>query len=359
LEVEIVSISRVMGLAAAVCLLVSATAQAGPSPVEAGFGTIKIDGLMQNWFVWNSNNLSGDDRDGFKTRRMEIKLSGQINPQVKWAVMFDVSKSLSLDTSGATPKVKQESRALQDLVITYALKSGQALDVGQFKIPVGMEGLTSSSQLDTVERALFTIRGNKETGGVFGDFRDLGVVLRGTYESGEYQIGVFNGDKQNAPDTNDQKAGVARVIYKPKTTPGLQLGASYYKGETTAANLERRRTGYELRYDQKAWFLASEEISGSDGQAGGEGTPSSLDSSGWYVLCGRKMDDKHQVVVRYDVWNAPAPTAGNGGDEKDITLGYNYLMTGHNAKLQFNLVRKNFALHDDQTLFLTNAQVAF
>lgn len=347
----VVSILLALGSAASW----SDQAKPSPSPVVAGFGTIKVDGLMQSWFTWNSNNLAGDDRDGFKTRRMEVKLSGQVNPQVTWAVMFDLAKSLSLDTSGAAPKVKQESRALQDLSLAYMVRSDLTLDIGQFKVPVGMEGLTSSAQLDTVERALFTVRGNKEAGGVYGDIRDLGLVLRGTYDSGEYQVGVFNGDKQNAPDTNDQKAAVGRIVYRPKATPGLQVGVSFYKGLATADRLDRRRTGAELKYDQKTWFLRSELISGSDGQAAG----GSLDSSGWYALCGRKVDEKQQVLLRYDVWNAPAPTTSNGGDEKDITLGYNYLMTGHNAKLQVNLVRKNFDLHDDQTLLMTNAQAAF
>ena len=333
----------------------------GLKKVDSGFGTIKVDGLLQNWYTWNSENLSGDDRDTFKTRRMEIKFSGQINPKVKWAAMIDPAKKLDVNKtvdSGtgdlSDVSIKQETRILQDALINYTLSPTTSLDVGQYKIPVGMEGLASSASLDTVERALFTIRGNKETTGVFGDFRDLGVTVRGLFDSGEYQVGLFNGEKQNNPDLNDTKSGAARVVFRPKSTPGLQFGASFFKGLNSAALFDRRRIGGELRYERNALTLASEILSGTDETASGD-----LDADGWYALAGWKLNPRNQLVLRYDVWNTPSPTSTNGGDENDLTLGWNYFITKHNAKLQLNLVRKNFDLHTDQTLLLTNAQVAF
>jgi hypothetical protein len=69
-------------------------------PVEAGFGKIKVNGLMQFWY--QNDNSSATPKDTYRLRRAEIKLSGEIKPEVSWAVMFDPAQVREDDTKTET-----------------------------------------------------------------------------------------------------------------------------------------------------------------------------------------------------------------------------------------------------------------
>src|SRR5687767_4718477 len=70
-----------------------AKATDGPTSVEAGFGNIKFNGLFQGWFGAGNSGF----RDTFRIRRVELKFSGNIAPHVKWTVMIEPSRGLSLN----------------------------------------------------------------------------------------------------------------------------------------------------------------------------------------------------------------------------------------------------------------------
>jgi len=293
-----------------------------PEAVQAGFGKIKFDGLAQ---VWGTSDSKANDT--FRIRRTEIKFSGQVHPKLKWAVMFDPAKTLSQNASGA---IVQSSRPLQDALLTVPLGTRSQLDAGQYKVPTSEEGMRSAAQLDTVERSMISVRGK------WGDIRDIGLMLRGGFDQGEYQAGMFNGEGQNTTDANDRKDAAARVVFKPEGTPGLELGVSTYQGKRGAAKVTNRRVGGELRWLRDPCTLKAEFMTGRDNVS----TSTLSDRRGWYVLAGYALDPKRQLVARYDVWDPD--TDATGDREKDLLLGMNWFLEKHNAKFQVNLVRKNF-----------------
>jgi len=319
-------------------------------PVQAGYGKIKFDGLVQMW-----GSTDGKKSDTFRARRTELKFSGQVHPKVKWAVMFDPAKTL---TQNKDKDIVQSSRTLQDAFLTLLLGEKTQLDVGQYKLPTSEEGLRSSAQLDTVERSLISVRGK------WGDIRDLGVMLRGSFDNGEYQLGVFNGEGQNVTDANDSKDVAARVVFKPSTTPGLELGLSTYQGKRGAEKATNRRVGAEARFLSDPWVLKAEYMTGRDNVS----SSTLADREGWFLLAGYSLDAKRQIVARYDVWDPDTDLSGD--QEQDWLLGMNWFLAKHNAKFQLNLVRKNFGAtgaaaagypagtrHVNQ--LLTNFQIAF
>jgi hypothetical protein len=195
--------------------------------VESGFGSLRFDGLLQGWYAAGN----GGFHDTFRLRRSELKFSGEITPQVKWGVMLDLAKGLSVNNSYTTingtkvlsdTSVNQASRILQDLYITLDYIKNVHVDVGQFKIPLSLEGLQSSATLETVERTMFIA--DRARGGSYGDVRDFGVMIRGPIgKQVDYQLGLFNGssENQNDVDKNDQKAVIGRLVVRPPFIKGL------------------------------------------------------------------------------------------------------------------------------------------
>ena len=323
--------------------------------VRAGFGKITVGGLAQGWFVGSSRDVN----TSLRLRRMELKLTGEITPRVSWTVMIDPTKSLSL-SQGPPVAVNQSSKILQDFFLTYKLTPALSLDVGQYKVPLSMEGLRSSAQLYTVERAIFNVLPVRE--GRVGDIRDVGLQLRGSYllpwwrqeARSEFAVGVFNdgGPGQNAVDTNDQKAVIGRAALFPVNN--LRLGVYGGRGGTKA--IARDRLGGEFSYRYGRNLLEAEYVTSKDGHP-------ATDSWGWYTLYGFDLTPALQAVARYEQWD---PNDRRSQDtEWDLTLGLNWYVQKHNAKVQLNWVHKDIGrcapsfLGRSRELVLINWQAAF
>lgn len=339
-------------------------AQASERPVgepRTPFGKIRFNGLLQGWFA------SGDEgfHDTFRLRRAELKLSGDITPKASWTVMIDPAKALSLNQTFTTASgtkvvtdasVNQASRILQDAFITLDYIPHVHLDVGQYKVPLSLEGLQSSASLETVERAMFAF--DRGRGGTFGDVRDLGVMIRGPISSYlDYQLGLFNGsgESQNEVDKQDQKAVIGRVVVHPGFLKGLQLGGSGAWGNGQRPDRPRRdRLGGELLYTHHKFTLKSEIMSGKD---------AAISRLGYYGLVGYKLRPNLQAVFRFDVWdpNTQAETDSSNVTERDYVAGFNYFITEKTLKLQVNYARKTFQreLLPSRNLMLVNLQTAW
>jgi hypothetical protein len=318
------------------------TAEVKPQDVQAGFGKIKFNGLLQAWFATGNGGFN----DTFRVRRAELKFTGEITPQVKWTVMLDPAKALSLNntftTTGGTSVVKennvnQASRILQDAFITLSYFRRVNINVGQFKLPLSLEGLQSSAGLDT-ERALFA--SDRERGGNYGDVRDVGVMLYGPLTSRiDYQVGLFNGsgENQNDVDKSDQKAVAGRLVARPSFFKGLQLGGSGVWGNGQRSDRPRRdRLGAEFLYQRGLLTLKSEFMTGKDGL---------LQRRGFYGHFAYHFTPKWEGIFRFDSWDPDIRRQTNAADviERDYVAGFNYFITESHVKFQFNYLRKTFA----------------
>ena len=329
------------------------------TPVESGYGTIKFNGLLQGWFASGDRGFS----DTVRIRRAEMKFSGNITPKAKWTVMFDPAKVLSLNNTTATingttvvtsTSPNQASRILQDAFITLSYLKNVTVDVGQFKVPLSMEGLHSSAALDTVDRALFMT--DRSRGGGLGDVRDIGVMFRGPLTKNfDYQIGFFNGvgENQNDTDKNDQKAIIGRFVFHPTFVKGVQVGMSGAYGNGKKA-LRKDRFGGELAFVRDKFTFKSEVMGGVDGDT---------HRLGYYAHFGYRIMPKVEGIFRFDGFdpNRRLETASANVTERDYIVGLNYFIRENRLKLQVNYIRKTFnnGIAPSRNLFLANLQTSW
>jgi uncharacterized coiled-coil protein SlyX len=311
--------------------------------VETGFGKVKFTGLFQGWYAGGSG---AGFNDTFRIRRAELKFTGDLLPKVKWTVMLDLAKALSINSNTATinntsvlrdVSVNQSSRVLQEAFITLGYFKRANFNIGQFKLPVSQEALQSSSALDTVERALFLT--DRSRGGGLGDVRDFGVMMfGGLNKEVDYQIGVFNGsgETQNDVDRSDQKAFAGRLVFRPKFFKGLQIGGSGVWGGAVQTNNPRRdRLGGELLFERKKLRIKSELMTGVDG---------AFHRRGFYAHLGYRFLPKLEGIFRFDTFDPDIRRETNAATvtERDFITGINYYIKDNNFKLQINYLRKTF-----------------
>jgi hypothetical protein len=317
---KVLFFSLVLGLSVALFQNVSA------EPIEAGFGKIKLNGLMQFWYQ-NDNGVTPTDT--FRLRRAEIKLSGEIKPEISWAVMIAPAQVREDDTKTTTVSDKKvitsvgRKSPLQDFLISIKLDKGYSVDFGQYKVPFGMEGLESSAKLDFVERSMLVSQLK------WADYRDVGFTVKGNFQTDNIEIqpalGFFNGEGQNKLDANESIDFVARIVVKPKEE--LHLGIAHYNGKTGADKTSNIRTGVEAKYTKEPVSVYGEYITGKS---------SGKDKKTYYITATYKFLKSYQAALRYDYLDPDTDTKNDAKTE--TTFGLNYFIEKHNAKVQLNYV---------------------
>lgn len=337
----------------------AATAKA-PKPVTAGFGKVKFDGLMQQWLVGASG---GGANNTARIRRMELKFSGEALPELRWTVVIDPAKSLSVNSTsvgGTTVAtgVNQSSNILQDAFMTYIAGPHFSVDIGQEKIPISLNGLRSSGQLLTVERPIMNVLPMNY--GRVGDLRDLGVQLHGTYPQIDYTVAVLNdsGPRQNDVDNNNRKDAMVRLVYKGLPSTQIGFGGTIGTESYGASKVPRKRFGADLSLNRGAHTFEVEYARSLDAPAG-----VSVRSEGGYALYAYRWTPRLQLLAQVDTWDPDVDLSLDR--EWDYTLGANWYLAGHNAKIQLNLVRKDIQarapsfLGLSRTLFMAGFQTAW
>ncbi|MBI3985958.1 MAG: hypothetical protein HY343_03510 [Lentisphaerae bacterium] len=349
------------GMIVAGCLMIGAlNAMAQTAPAEAakptpefvkvGAGNLTVSGLLQGWYQFTDE---ATPEDTFRLRRAEIKLSGEITPMVPWAVMIDPAQVREDDTTTSTvngtnyvTSVGRKS-VLQDFLVTLKLHPTSAFDIGQYKTPFGMEGLESSAKLDLIERSMLASQLK------WADYRDIGVTYKGNFTCPftgakiQPSAGIYNGDGQNRLDANNPMAYAGRLAVKP--VDALHLGVAHYNGDTGSAETENHRTGVEAK-------IAVNPVSVYGEYAMGESAGKDKETA--YVTATCMLGELFQAVARYD-WYDPDEDADD--DAKDeTTLGVNYFIKKHNAKLALNYVfRGEEGASTDNDIVRALAQVSF
>lgn len=324
-------------------------------------GKVKSNGLIQGWYASGNAGYA----DTFLLRRAELRFSGQLTPHIKWMMMIDPAKALAINKTYTTIKgsrllsdanVNQASRILQDAYITLDYHKNLQINIGQYKVPLSLEGLQANAKLDTVERALFA--SDRARGGNYGAVWDTGVMLRGTLSTHtDYQVGLFNGsgEHHNEADKNDQKALIGRLVVRPSFIKGLQIGGSgALSGRSRADRLRRDRLGAEMVFTNQNFTFKSELMSGKDADT---------HRLGYYTHFAYRVTPKLEAIFRYDVWDPDRRIETNSlnVEERDYVVGFNYFITENNVKFQVNYVRKTFAqnIASSRNLLLANLQTSW
>ena len=311
----------------------------------AGKRLIKLSGYVQERYV----DSSATGSNGYlETRRARLSLAGDATEKVDFKVQVDFAGSrkgltdATLVPNADPNQIKLNTKSanfgkptLLDAVIGYRLGNEAKLSVGQFKIPFGLENLTSSTNLNTINRSLVTetLVPGRDTG---NQGRDVGVQYSnfiplnedGT-KSLEYYLGVFNGSGINVVDENTRKDPAARLVWKPGT-PGLTLGMAYFNGAVGGVEADHNRLGGELVYALGSWWLKGEYIWAKD---------AATSKHGWYTTLVRRLSSSTQFVTRYDLLDPDNNT--NSDNTGTWTFGFNkFLNKDGYTRWQVNYERR-------------------
>lgn len=175
-------------------------------------------------FRWTLENRVDADRDlkgtgvgladaasfQFDVPRLRVTLSGGVyRPWLRYSFQFDFSR-----TSGeGASKIKDAILEIRPAGQDYRFQ------MGQFKVPFGLQQLTSSGRLQFVDRAL--------TDSKFAPGRDMGVMVAGRTAGDRvgYEAGVFNGSGESNRQTTTAPLWAARVWVEPTGTYALSESA--------------------------------------------------------------------------------------------------------------------------------------
>lgn len=237
---------------------------------------------------------------------------------------------------------------LTDAYVEFAKSPYATLRAGQYKVPFGMQELTSDTRQEFVDRSIASAK--------FAPARDVGLMLSGLFFDKRlgYQAGVFNGAGQNNPQDDRALLYVARVVYDPfgeyKLIESavddpqkniLHFGLAYRFGEvprglSSVAVFEspndETALGFEVAWKFKRFYAMGEYFLQTDSQANPTVGPD-IDANGFTVQFGAFVVPKSQeLAVRYA--SVEPDEAVADATQTEMRLVYGYYWKSHNMKLQ-------------------------
>ncbi len=301
----------------------------------------------------------GQSKPSFRIRRAKTTLEGWF---WKKELTFEVQLSWAGPEAGASTLTP-----LEDARLTWdASKKGSfKVTIGQFKVPLGRQEMTSSGRLQFADRSLLS--------GEFSRGRDVGIQVHGRVSNNkvEYFAGVFNGNSASRTSNDNTKLQYnARVSVEPfgKVTlsesafegwdkPLLALAAQFenndLSGATNLTDLNTTILGADLVYKYKGFSLFAEyfsrkrtpeAISGGSSNSSGAATPSSgsYHSNGYNVQAGYFLKrDKLEIAARFAGYDPADKIPSN--NRRETGGVFNYFILKHAVKV----VADFRALRDD------------
>jgi len=293
-------------LAAALLCGPAAAEEKKESPLVTAAKSLKLSGYAQ----FMAAEWDKDEKDTFSLRRARLSLSGGIIKNLRFKIQTELTKS----------------PVLLDAQIEFEPLKAVGLRFGQFLVPFSLESVTSTGDLDLINRttvvdSLAAGRDNGASG------RDVGAVLYGSWSILEYTAGLVNGAGINKSDTNNHKDFSGRVVLRPLKF--LAIGGSLYRGKQTVTAdsplVARDKEGLEAALSLKGVTVKSEYIHAKDDL---------VSKAGWYVQGGcLVLRGRLQPLVRYESLDLDRSIAGNG--TRVLAAGLNWFIIGK-TKLQVN-----------------------
>jgi phosphate-selective porin OprO and OprP len=290
------------------------------SVVEGPPFTLRIGARMQVRYDHTFPN-DGDVAGTFRIRRARLSISGDAYQHFRYAMQLELAGG---------------SARLIDANVRLPLAPLAEIWAGQGKTPFGRQQLTSSGNLQLVDRSITSDR--------FTHGRDVGLMLQGETEWLGYNAGLFNGEGAGmATNPGGRFMTVARAYLTPfgryppsetafvrPATPRLALGASVMRNP--AGTLPDRAD--LSRYGAEAAFkVGGLDVTGELFREHADLRGITTSTDGWHVQAGFLFPGgSHSVAGRY----ARISTAGDARlDEAGV--GYGYHLSQHRAKVQADL----------------------
>lgn len=231
---------------------------------------------------------------------------------------------------------------LKDFYIDYRIAGDALVRVGQYKRPFSRQQITSSGNLEFVDRAI--------TDRYYTAGRDVGLTIHNNYEKSpeiEWAVGLFNGAGENQVPGDFSPAVVARAGYNQGDVKGYSeadldggplrfgVGASALGflndiviGEDTVLSGIRAELDYIVKVEGFSTTGGVYFSTLQDGDGLGDQT---TDAIGFHLQAGYTVDKMHQVAGRYSLI---APEAEGAGNQQEASLVYSLYQFGHGFKWQ-------------------------
>jgi hypothetical protein len=278
----------------------------------------------------------GSSKGSFRIRRAKTELVG-------WVWRPELTYELQLSWAGPEPGASTTS-PLEDFILNWDASKDKRLQiaVGQFKVPLGRQELTSSNRQQFADRDLLS--------GEFSRGRDVGVQVWGLLGKGkvEYRAGIFNGNPASRLDNdNDKYQFNARLMFQPfgdvrysesdfesrGGKPLFAVAGQYERnnqhGSTNVDDLDTRILGVDAVFKYHGLFLFAELFARHRTPE----TSSAFDSNGFHAQAGYFLiRDRLEIGARWAGYDPSDLIDDN--DRTEVGGVVNYYLNRHNLKFQ-------------------------
>jgi phosphate-selective porin len=273
----------------------------------------------------------------FGIRRARLSLGGEAYQHFAYAIQVELAGT---------------NARLLDANIRYTVAPMATVWFGQGKAPFGRQQLTSSGNLQMVDRSI--------TDGRFAPGRQVGIALVGQSagRAFEYGAGLYNGNGISTTNPDMNYMVVGRAVWTPlgaydpvesafdyPAAPRVALGVAGMHNTVgrDAGEDDIARIGLEGAFKVRGFNATGEYYHERLSPAVG----GRLDTDGWYVQGGYLFPNRHhELVARHAVISPGTPT---DTDTTETGVGYSLYLNAHRAKLQTDIrkvERKTFDTRD-------------
>jgi phosphate-selective porin OprO/OprP len=218
-----------------------------------GANTLQLTGRVH----WDARQFAqGPYQDRMEVRRARFGIRGQIAKDFKYEFVGDFGINGSSSTLNVDTGMSNTTTQTDVFYVDYAGIKDVSFRVGRFKMPFSLEQLTSSNNIDTIERSLM--------GQVEGEFvpaKETGAMVFGSPVSGfTYALASSRG-RSNSDANTATGDMIGRVTANFAELSGRKdfithFGAAYSSGEVKSGTvIEAGRT--EAREEQKFFEVTS------------------------------------------------------------------------------------------------------
>jgi phosphate-selective porin OprO/OprP len=277
----------------------------------------------------------GQGKGSFRIRRAKTTFEG-------WFWKPELTFELQLNWAEPEPGASTET-PLEDGYIQWdASKKGAfQVRIGQFKVPLGRQEMSTSSGLQFVERSFLSFE--------FTRGRDIGLMVSGRVADDklEYHAGMFNGNPASRLENDNTKFQYnGRLSFQPfgpvryresdfETTDkpllaiDAELESNDLHGATNANDLNTTTLGAALMFKYKGFSLFGEYFDRNREPEEG----ASYESNGFILQSGLFLvRNRLEVAFRWAGWDPTDQIPGN--DQRELGGALNYFIVGHALKLQ-------------------------
>lgn len=330
-----------------------------------GFVTFKSGDNSMTLGAWGQFRAVGDDKEhfdadtvgsgvgqedgptgSFSIPRLRLYLQGTVfKPWMRYRIEVELA-NLKTDATN-----NLNNGRITDGYFEFAKTPYATVRIGQYKVPFGLQQLTSDWRQEFVERSIADAK--------FAPARDVGVMLAGQFLDKKlgYQAAIFDGGGQNNPQDDRAFMYAARFVYDPlgeyKLSEGatenpeknvLHFGVAYRTGEVprglssagdfTDVNNESA-FGFEAAWKYRRFFAMGEYYRQTDQQANPTVGPN-IDADGFHAQFGVfVVPTTQEIALRYA--KISPDTSVSDADQTEMRVVYGYFWKAHNMKVQADL----------------------